>query len=114
MNRRKNATNLGFSSLVLLAIAVVIVSSGGIVYAMMKNKQITTRSKIARIQSAMDEHNISIKMYSSKINKALDCYTLRIYLLETNSPLTDIDIKFVEVYRDPDEQSQPDDSIARR
>jgi len=112
MNRRKSAASLGFPSLVLLAIAVVIVSSGGIGYVVMKNRQITTRSKIAKIQSAMDEHNVSIKLHSSDINMTLNYVLLREHLIETNSPLTEI--KFVEVYRDPDKQSPPDSSLVRR
>ncbi len=58
MNRRKHTSSLGFPSLVLLAIAVIIVSSSGIGYVVMKNRQITTRSKIAAVQEKMDEHQV--------------------------------------------------------
>ena len=112
MNRRKRTASLGFPSLVLLVIAVVIVSSGGIGYVAMKNKQITTRSRIAEVQSQMDEHQVSISLHTSDIEETLGYYTLRARLKETKSPLTEI--KFVEVYRDPDEQSPPGNSIAHR
>ena len=101
MNRRKSTASLGFPSLVLLVIAVVIVSSGGIGYVVMKNKQITTRSKIAEVQRQMDDHK-----------GILGYYALRAQLEKINSPLREI--KSVEVYRDLDEQSPPGEAIARR
>lgn len=105
MNHRKSATSLGFPSLILLIIAVVIVSSGGIGYVVMKNKQLTTRSKIAKIQSAMDEHNVSITLYQSDIEETLGYYLLRRSLAEMNSPL--VEIQFVEVCSDSETKSPP-------
>ncbi len=112
MNHRKRTASLGFPSLVLLVIAVVIVSSGGVGYVVMKNKQITTRSKIVEVQRQMDEHKVFIALHTSNIEEALGYYALRARLEEMNSPLTEI--KLVEVCRDSDEQSPPGDSIARR
>lgn len=70
MNRRKNTSSLGFSSLVLLAIAVGLVSASGIVYVMMKNKQVTARSQIAEVQKRMAAHEVSITLYQSEIGRA--------------------------------------------
>ncbi len=112
MNRRKRTSSLGFPSLVLLAIAVMIVSSSGIGYVVMKNRQITTRSKIAAVQEKMDEHQVSISLHKADIEETLGVYSLPKHLAETNSPLTEI--KFVEVFQDSDDESPPDDSVARR
>ncbi len=112
MNRRKSATNLGFPSLVLLIIAVVIVSSGGVGYVVMKNKQLTTRSKMAKIQRQMDEHNVSVTLYQSDIEETLGYYRLRRQLADINSPL--VEIKFVEVCREVDDQSPSVRSVATR
>jgi len=112
MNRRKNAASLGFPSLVLLVVAIVIVSSGGIGYVVMKNKQITTRSKIAKIQRTMDEHNVSIKLHRTDIDETLGYYRLRAQLIEMKSPL--VEIKYVEICRPSDPQPQPEISVARR
>ncbi|MFT6180013.1 MAG: hypothetical protein ACI9NQ_000020 [Paracoccaceae bacterium] len=112
MNRKKSATSLGFPSLILLVIAVVLVSSGGIGFVVMKNKQLTTRSKIAKIQSAMDEHNVSITLYQSDIEETLGYYNLRRRLAEMNSPL--IEINTLEVFEDSDDKSSPDGSVAAR
>lgn len=112
MNHRKSATSLGFSSLMLLIIAVVIVSSGGIGYVVMKNKQLTTRSKIAKIQRTMDEHNVSITLHQSDIEETLGYYRLRRQLADMNSPL--IEIKYVEVCEDIDKQASEEASVAVR
>jgi len=112
MNRRKHTSSLGFPSLVLLAIAVIIVSSSGIAYVVMKNKQITTRGKIAAVQKKMDEHQVSISLHKADIEETLGVYTLREHLAESNSPLTEI--KFVEVFQDSGDDSPPDGSVARR
>jgi len=112
MNHRKNATSLGFPSLVLLVIAVVIVSSGGIGYVVMKNKQLTTRSKIAKIQRVMDEHNVSITLHQSDIEETLGYYRLRRQLADINSSL--IEIKYVEVCKDIDQQAPEEASVVVR
>jgi cell division protein FtsL len=112
MNRRKSSTSLGFPSLVLLIIAVVIVSSGGIGYVIMKNKQLTARSKIAAIQREMDEHKVSITLYQSDIEETLGYYRLRRQLAEMKSPL--VEIKYVEVCETPDEQTRSEGTIAAR
>lgn len=98
MNRRKSSISLGFPSLILLIIAVVIVSSGGVGYVVMKNQQLTTRSKIAKIQRQMDEHNVSITLHQSDIDETLGYYRLRRQLAEMRSPL--VEIKYVEVCQD--------------
>ena len=112
MNHRKSATSLGFPSLVLLIIAVVIVSSGGIGYVVMKNKQLTTRSKIAKIQRAMDEHKVSITLHQSDIEETLGYYRLRRQLADMNSPL--VEIKYVEVCQDIDKQVPEEGAVVAR
>lgn len=112
MNRKKSTSSLGFPSLVLLVIAVIIVSSSGIGYVVLKNKQITTRGKIAEVHKKMEEHNVSILLHKGDIEETLGVFALRRHLAETNSPL--VEIKFVEVYQDPGDESPPDGSVARR
>ena len=77
MNRKKSTSSLGFSSLVLLGIAVVIVSSSGIGYVVMKNRQISTRGQISEVQSRIQDHQISILLYDSEIEEALGIFQLR-------------------------------------
>ncbi|MDB4566715.1 hypothetical protein N9Z78_01815, partial [Akkermansiaceae bacterium] len=71
MNRKKSTSSLGFSSLVLLGIAVVIVSSSGIGYVIMKNRQISARSQIVEVQRKMEKHQVSISQHQSDIEESL-------------------------------------------
>ena len=112
MNRRKNASSLGFSSLVLLAIAVVIVSASGIGYVVMKNKQVTARSQIAEVQKRMAAHEVSITLYQSDIEEMLGYFRLRAQLDAQKSKLTEI--RFVEVYQSPDEERPAQDSVVQK
>lgn len=112
MNRKKRTSSLGFPSLVLLAIAVIIISGSGISYVVMKNKQITARGQINDVQKMMEEHQVSISLHKADIEETLGVFALRKHLADTNSPL--IEIKFVEVYQNPDDESSPDGSVARR
>ncbi len=112
MNHRKSSISLGFPSLILLIIAVVIVSSGGIGYVVMKNKQLTTRSKIAKIQRQMDEHKVSVTLYQSDIEETLGYYRLRRHLADMKSPL--VEIKYVEVCQNPSPNSSSKDSFVAR
>jgi hypothetical protein len=112
MNRKKSTSSLGFSSLVLLGIAVVIVSSSGIGYVIMKNRQISARSQIAEVQRKMDKHQVSISQHQSDIEGSLAIFRLREHLHDINSPLTEIE--FVEPLLEDDDQSPPGDSVARR
>ena len=105
MNRKKSTSSLGFSSLVLLGIAVVIVSSSGIGYVIMKNRQISTRSQISEVQSRIQDHQISILLHDSEIEEALGIFQLRQKLKKINSPLTEID--FVEPLLKPTKNRHP-------
>ncbi len=112
MNRKKSTSSLGFSSLVLLGIAVVIVSSSGIGYVIMKNRQISARSQIAEVQRKMEKHQVSISQHQSDIEESLGIFRLREHLEEINSPLTEIE--FVEPLLKHNEKSPPEDSVAHR
>ncbi len=112
MNRRKNTSSLGFSSLVLLAIAVGIVSASGIAYVVIKNKQLTARSQIAEVQKRMAAHEVSITLYKSDIEEILGFIRLRHQLDAQKSKLTEI--RFVEVYQSSDEERPAQDSVAQK
>lgn len=113
MNRRKSTSSLGFPSLILLAIAVIIISSSGISYVVMKNRQLTTRTKIAEVQKKMEEHQVSISCAKVDIAESLSVYSLREDLADQNSPLIPI-TKSPEVLNDHDDKTPPGSSVARR
>lgn len=112
MNRRKTTSSLGFPSLVLLGIAVVILSGSGIGYVVMKNKQVTTRSKITEVRKKMEEHQVTITLHQSDIEETLGYYSLRENLADRKSRLKEI--KFVEVYQKPSRGNSNEGSVAQR
>ncbi len=112
MNRKKRTSNIGTPALVLMLIALVILSSGGISYAVLKNRQITVRREISKVQKRMDEHRVSITLHQSDVDDLLSYYRLREQLAEMGSPLREI--HRVEVYREPGEVPGADGVIASR
>lgn len=112
MNRRKNPSSLGYPSLVLLGIAVVIVSSSLIGFVVMKNKQVTARTRISEVQKEMAKHRVTITLHKSDIEERLGYYRLRQQLQDRKSRLKEI--KYVEVYQDPDTDSSNGGVMARR
>lgn len=114
MNRRKKTSSLGFPSLVLLGIAVVIVSSSGIGYVVMKNKQVTARSKIAQVQKRIDEHQVAITLHQSDIEQTLNWGTLKKLYAEEKPQFREIQPDDVEVYQEPDQETTNRGSIAQR
>lgn len=110
MNRKKSTSSLGFSSLVLLGIAVVIVSSSGIGYVIMKNRQISARSQIAEVQREMGRHQVSISEHQSEISESLEIFRLRQHLEDINSSLTEIE--FVEPLIKRDDKAPPGNAVA--
>ncbi|MGC6425649.1 MAG: hypothetical protein ACON5H_01485 [Akkermansiaceae bacterium] len=111
MNKRRQGSNLSISTLLVLLVAGIIVSGGGISYVMLKNKQITTRSEIAKIQELMAEHEVAISMYQSDISEKLGVFALRESLKVQGSNLRTIPAGYVEIYKAP---LPPDPAVAQR
>ncbi len=114
MNRRKTSSNIGFPTLILLLVAGAIVATGGISYVVMKNKQITARRSIEKVQDRMKEHQVSITLHEADIEATLSVFSLREYLAEVGSPLREITPGVVEVITLPDVESPPGQAVAQR
>ena len=56
MNRKEKTSNIGVPMLILLFVAGAIVATGGIGYVVLKNKQVTARRDITKVQQRMEEH----------------------------------------------------------
>ena len=98
MNKRRQGSNLSVPTLLVLLVAGIIVSGGGISYVMVKNKQITMRNEIAKSQQRVVEHNVAITMYQSDISEKLGVFTLRESLKNQESNLRNIPPGHVEIY----------------
>ena len=114
MNKRRQGSNLSLPTLLVLLVAGMIVSGGGISYVMVKNKQITTRNAIAKTQQRMAEHNVAITGYQSDISEKLGVFALRESLKNQESNLRNIPSGYVEVYRPPLQMPQSDPAVAQR
>ena len=91
MNRRKQTSSLGFPTLILLGITVVILSGSGITYVVLKNKEISARAEIERVQKRMDEHQVVITISQSEIDRTLGVFELPERLAARHSRLRKIE-----------------------
>lgn len=108
MNKRRQGSNLSIPTLLVLLVAGIIVSGGGISYVMVKNKQITTRNEIDKTQKRMSEDNVAITGFQSDISEKLGVFALRESLKNRKSNLRIIPTGHVEIYR-PGQSSLPSD-----
>ena len=100
--------------LILLFVAGAIVATGGIGYVVLKNKQVTARRDITKVQQRMEEHRVSITLYQSDINRILGVYHLRAQLADRRSNLVPIGTGVVELIIPDDQETPPGDAVATR
>ncbi|MDB4416792.1 hypothetical protein N9085_02780 [Akkermansiaceae bacterium] len=101
MNHRRQASNLSIPTLIVMLVAGLILSVGGVSYVMVKNKQITLRGKIAKSQERMADDNTAITMHESDISRVLGVFAIRERLAQENSSLQPIPNGLPEVTRPP-------------
>ena len=99
MNQRRQASNLSIPTLIVMLVAGVILSVGGVSYVMVKNKQVTLRREITKSQQRMTEHNGAITMHESDIARELGVFAIREKLSLKNSTLQPIPNGLPEVAR---------------
>jgi hypothetical protein len=114
MNRKKKASNIGLPMLILLFVAGAIVATGGIGYVVLKNKQVTARRDITKVQQRMEEHRVAITFYQSDISRILGVYNLRAELTDRKSDLVPIGTGVVEFINPHDQETPPGDAVVSR
>jgi len=114
MNRKKRTSQIGLPTLILLFVALAIVTTGGIGYVVMKNKQVTARREISKVQQQMEEHKVSITLHETDISTTLDFYSLREQLKDRQSSLVEIPPGVVEVYASSEQEAVPGQVVAQR
>lgn len=120
MNRKKKTSNIGLPMLILLFVAGAIVATGGVGYVVLKNKQVTARRNITKVQQRMDEHSLAIKFYESEINAILGVYKLPAELDARRSDLIPIGTGVVERINPsnqeelPAQETPPGDAVVSR
>lgn len=98
MNVRKTKKkNFSISELVLLGLAAVILTAGGIMHVYASNKEIDTARKIDAAQKEIDEYYAGVSMTNVKIDRNLDRYLMKEDLLSRGSQLRETDPSQLEI-----------------
>lgn len=111
MNAKRKKKHFSVSELVLLGIAAVILTSGGVMHAYAKNKEIEIARKVDEAQKEIDEHFEAVAMVDVKIERRLDRYLLKESLSVENSMLREthpMQFEMVNPGADGEEQAQAD------
>ncbi|MGJ8695857.1 MAG: hypothetical protein ACSHYF_06025 [Verrucomicrobiaceae bacterium] len=114
MNRRRHTSNLSVPALIVLLVAGIILSIGGVTYVMVKNKQVSLRGQITKVQKRMVEHNVAITMHKSDIEQELGVFQLREKLTLNKSQLQSIPKGVVEVLNPTEPDPPASDAVAKR
>jgi hypothetical protein len=98
MNIRKSKKkNFSISELVLLGVAAVILTVGGIMHVYASNKEIDTARKIDAVQKEIDEYYADMNMINVRIDRSLDRYIMKEDLLARGSELRETDPSQLEI-----------------
>lgn len=100
MNVKKTKKkNFSISELVLLGIAAVILTAGGIMHVYASNKEIDTARKIDAVQKEIDEYYAGVNMTNVRIDRNLDRYLMKEDLLARGSELRETDPAQLEIIK---------------
>lgn len=87
MNAKRKKKHFSVSELVLLGVAAFILTSGGVMHAYAKNKDVEIARKVDAAQKEIEQHNEAVAMVNVKIDRKLDRYLLKEALLIQHSTL---------------------------
>ncbi|MEZ7955792.1 MAG: hypothetical protein QMC23_04055 [Rubritalea sp.] len=96
-SRRTKKKNFSLSELVLLGVAAVILTAGGIMHVYASNKEIDTARKIDAAQKEIHEFYAGVNMTNVKIDRSLDRYLMKEDLLARGSALRETDPGQLEI-----------------
>jgi len=96
MNRRRNNENLGAFAVFLIALAAIIVVSGGVLFAYLKNRQIEVAREIENVEDRIAKHEMDIKTAEMRVDQLTNRYAIRDQLRQNGSSLMAIPPSAVE------------------
>lgn len=96
MNRRRTTVNHGSFSFFLIAIAAVVVASGGVLFAYLKNSQVEVAREIEKVEDRIAKHQMDIKTAEMRIDQLTNRYAMRDQLRQNGSSLIAIPAKAIE------------------
>ncbi len=109
MNAKRTTKNFSVSELVLLGIAAMILTCGGVMHAYAKNKDVEIARKVDAAQKEIEQHNEAVAMVNVKIERKLDRYTMKESLRIQQSSIRETEpgqIEYVNPGADGSEQAE--------
>lgn len=93
------ADQVSFGFLVWMVLFAILVSAGGITYALLKNDQVAVRTKINNLQREIAVCNLNTNQHRAKTNALTNRWAMRDRLSQDRSQLRDIDRSQIEIAR---------------
>jgi Flp pilus assembly protein TadB len=93
------ADQVSFSFLIWLVLFAVLVSAGGITYALLKNDQVAVRTEINNLHREISVCNLNTNQHRAKTNALTNRWAMRDRLSQDRSQLRDIDRSQIEIAR---------------
>ncbi len=98
MNKRRSQTNhFGSLHIVMILIITALLGTGGVLHAVMKNRQVVVAREIDDAQNRIEEAEETMKMVQVKIDRKLNRHMIRAELADRGSELQQIPSSAVEV-----------------
>ena len=93
------ADQVSFSFLFWMVLFAVLVSAGGITYALLKNDQVAVRTEINNINRDIAVYTMNTNQHRAKTNALTNRWAMRDRLSQDRSTLRDIDRSQIELAR---------------
>jgi len=77
MNAKRKKKHFSVSELILLGVAAIILTSGGVMHAYAKNKDVEIARKVDAAQKEIEQNHEAVAMVNVKIERKLDRYLLK-------------------------------------
>lgn len=93
------ADRISFSFLVWMVVFAIMVSAGGITFALFKNDQVAVRTEISKLNREITVCNLNANQHRAKTNAMTNRWAMRDRLSQDRSMLRDIDRNQIELAR---------------
>lgn len=93
------ADQVSFGFLLWMVLFAILVSTGGITYALLKNSQVAVRTEINNLHREIAVSNLNTNQHRAKTNALTNRWAMRDRLSQDRSQLRDIDRSQIEIAR---------------
>ena len=95
--RRSQSDHFGSLHIVMILVIAALLGTGGVLHAVMKNRQVVVAREIDGAQNRIEEAEETMKMVQVKIDRKLNRHMIRAELADRGSDLIQIPSSAVEV-----------------